>query len=576
MAARVQTLFIKGEPDINENASGDLPEREDAYTGLRTYALVLSAWWREIVLGMLLAAAAGGASVLALGVVVPKYEAFAHVAIIPTGSNVAIDETFKAVSENFPRARRDLPSRRAALVGLVEHGGIAGTVAERLSGLLGDERYLVTRLLGSVSAKLVTIGTLTSSNQSDLIRITASADSPEKAAAVANAWAEEYVAVANALYETVPQSVISKIRTELELASEAYRKAQEELQAFLDSNNVQQLERQIEDNEKSIQGLRSVRRRILNTLFDEEVGVHLGSLSRNYDVRQRLDNLLGDALNLRAQIETAGGAGIHSTGLVVQLLKIKMLTESETKEEMENVLSYGHSSYSHSSYGRSPYSLEFVFDNAYPLYADAGMLRDDVDSVITALRGRIEGIDRLIIEQVEDAVGLLQMFEGPDEGGPGERRVVEGSKAPATPDSRMLHLKHLTLEAYRNIGEDSLLRSIGDLEKRARSLKTQVEMAQTVMENLEQDRDRKHSHLSALQNEMIELQLTSVAASSVVRLGSPAVAPFSAWPHPTRVAAVSGAVGLPVAMFFAFFMNSLGHRPWLGQRGTGRSEQARP
>ena len=118
--------MIREDSGINTNTMEGDPSGQDGYEGvaLRNYALVLVAWWREIVLGAVLVAAAGAGAVLALNVVLPRYETTADVAIIHRDSAVSIDQTFRAVSEQTTRARRrDLSSQRAALVGLVHHGG---------------------------------------------------------------------------------------------------------------------------------------------------------------------------------------------------------------------------------------------------------------------------------------------------------------------------------------------------------------------------------------------------------------------------------------------------------------------
>ena len=502
--------MIREDSDIDTNTMEGDPSGQDGYegVGLRNYVLVLAAWWREIVLGAVLVAAAGVGSVLALNVVLPKYETTADVAIIHRDSAVSIDQTFRAVSEQTKRARtRDLASQRAALVGLVHHGGVAGKVLEQLSGLLEDDRYSVVDLLESVEAELVTLGVATRRNQSDLIRITVSAASPQKAAAIADAWAREYVNAVNLLYEQVPQDLIDSVQNKLDEAKATYEDSQKRLEAFLAENSIGRLERKeaaiIEEiaslHELSKLRSYSMKHRTLHTTID--------LISDYHDTKRRLTSLLEDVRSLRFEIGKGDEAGSVSNGIAIQLIKIQAYA-------MTNTL---------------PEGIRIHVDKIRPIHTDAAKQRFEIERLSEALEVRIEKID-------EDVQRLSDT-------------IIEKSRYIDLPGSAQ--------------GLDDVDQAIEDREGTINMIQVQKETAAGKFDRLTQDRDLAKSILNTLQNEVIELQLSSAAASSQVRFVTPAVAPKdSAWPSPILTATIGGVLGLLIMPLFAFTANATGISPY--------------
>ena len=486
------------------------PSRQDGYegVGLRNYVLVLVAWWREIVLGAVLVAAAGVGLVLALNVVLPRYETTADVAIIHRDSAVSIDQTFRAVSEQTKRARtRDLVSQRAALVGLVRHGGVAGKVLEQLGGLLEDDRYTVVDLLESVEAELVTLGVASRRNQSDLIRITVSADSPEKVVAIADAWAREYVDAVNLLYQQVPQDLIDSVQAKLDEADVTYEDSQKRLEAFIVENPIGQLERKIASiveeivslHELSKIGSYSLRHRALQTNFD--------LISDHYSTRQRLMKLLGDVRSLRFEIGKGDEAGSVSNGVAIQLIKIQAYA-------MTNPL---------------PEGIRIHVDKIHPIHTDAVKQRIEIDRLSEALEVRIENIDK-DIQNLSDTIITQNVSDSLD---------------------------------AANKGLDNVQKAIIDKEVEINTIQVQKEAATGMLNRLVQERDLAKSILNTLQNEVVELQLSSAASSSQVRLVSPAVIPKdSAWPSPIIIVVIGGILGLLIMSLFAFAANATGILPY--------------
>lgn len=238
---------------------------------LREYVLVLVAWWREIVLLTVLAALLGAGAILALRAIQPPvYEAAATVAISRTRTDINFDERFRTLSEEDMQAvASNATARRSALVGLVSNGAIARAVIDRLGGLLETEEQIPANLLGAVEAELALPDG--SRGDSDLIRIKATADSPEKAAAIANAWAEEYVRQVNLLYGQIPAELVASVTTELQNAQTAYETAQKALEAFVANNEIDRLNRLITEKREIIQSLQAGRQTAITTIVDEEL-----------------------------------------------------------------------------------------------------------------------------------------------------------------------------------------------------------------------------------------------------------------------------------------------------------------
>ena len=521
-----------------EDHHGQERYREDKF------ALVLSMWWREIFFGTVLLMIVGGAAILALEVVAPRYEASADVAIIQTETNVAIDDRFKAVAA-LRRGRTDeMRARRAALVGLVKSGSIATEVAQRVEWPAADrdleDGIRVARLLTSVSGRLVTIGATTRNNQSDLIRVTARAKSPKLAAAIADVWVKKYVSEVNQLYERVPQRVINTIRAELQGTLKTYEKSQAELEQFMGNNEAFRLDSQITANNEAITNLYSIWQNGFNVIVNKSLETQTMILEKIYEEKAKLSRLQNTAITLRTQIEAAGDAGLVSNGTALQLLKFQIFT---SKDAM-------------------PDNLEIRFDHANRTHTDVSAQKADINAVIASLGYGIEETDRNSRELSQElTIKFMELEQA------AFSREASENAVPSTHDDP------------RNIVAISsrIMHAINEISSQTQTLEAEKEALIARKQTLETARNLARSTYETLRNEEIELQLTAAAAPSVVRLASLAVLPEdSAWPSPALVALSAGVVGLPVMVFLTFFVNFLGIRPFLSKQGARRSERIQP
>ena len=487
------------------------PTHSDDEVGLERYVFVLAAWWREITLGAFLIAAMGGAVGLALTVALPKYESSADVITIWANTKTSFREESSVVDQEDISSRVDYQALRAALIGLIHSGKVAETVVERFSGLPEWGQFSAYDLLESISAKPVTTGFSSPQNQSDLIRITASAASPEHAAALANTWAEEYVTKTNQLYALSPnREALTTIRPEIEKAMEIYKNAQEEFEKFLAKEETYKLTHQITLNDRRIDEMMQINYKISDTMKFKKAKAQLDFMERTYDTRLRLEELVRNALGLRAQIERGGEGGVASNGLAIQLLKAQ----------------------AYATMDRLPEDLEISFNNTLATHTNSMEQGVDVDAIISALRERIEVIDLAIAEQAEAL------------------------------SPQLLNIGETTLE------EEDLLRLIAKKEEENQLLRVRMETDRATKNELTKTRDLAQTAVNALQIEEAESRLRgSVSPLSTLRLVSPAVVrEKSSRPSPIFFAMVSGVTALPIEMFLVFLADSLGILPFFSRR----------
>lgn len=233
---------------------------------LRKYIDILIKRWREIVLLTALVVAIATAGVLVVRFTqAPVYQADASVAIVRTQTEVNFDDRF-TISSGQPGAA-DVNSRRSALLGLVHSGSIAERVAEELYDQLDRQYQEPASLLEQIDARLGVDGARNA--QSDLIVISARADTPATAAAIANAWARHYVLEVNRIYGQVPDEMIASVQAELDQAQRAYDDAQRALEQFLATSQLNALQREVQETQQAIAALQNANSSALSGYIDE-------------------------------------------------------------------------------------------------------------------------------------------------------------------------------------------------------------------------------------------------------------------------------------------------------------------
>ena len=342
---------------------------------LRKYIDILLKRWREILFFTVLIVILAAAAVLTLRAVgAPMYEAGANVAIVRTQTDVNFDDRFTTSSDS--NRTQDVTSRRAALVGLAKSGTIAEAVIADLGDQLPEILLDPARLLRRIDASLSTQNGRT--GQSDLIEITAEADSPEVAAAIANSWAKHYVQEVNRIYGQVPDEMMASVEQELNQAQTKYGVAQSSLESFLATTPLNTLRRQVTETQESIRILQAANgealnnyvkevldsyRRIVSTYLDAQTSAQILGFRREqqgqrelldaymraysdamvdsfatqaerdqklvrlyYDQWLRTVAGLSTARTLQSSLEAGGDGAVVSTASALQLLKLQLVT----------------------------------------------------------------------------------------------------------------------------------------------------------------------------------------------------------------------------------------------------------
>lgn len=513
-------------------------DRNGEYVPIVSYALVAASWWREIALGAVLAAVAAGALALLADVVAPEYSASADVAVIDTSTTVSLDDSFQAAENVFLQQRggsQGYLARRAALLGLIKSGSVAEAVAGSMDWLDAGDPVKLSALLDSVSADLVTIGVVTDRNQSDLLRITLKADSPEKAVLGANAWATQYVTEVNRVFMPVTPAVVASVQLRLEEAEENYLKAQVELEKHLTDKNSERIQRRVDFMREDIARMGDARGAIMAIRIDTQTTQQANEMNRRHDIKRKLETMLGDAISLARHVEIGGEAVVRSTSTAVQLLKFKL-------------------------YGTTDSRLQIALNNNRQMHGDSASLRDDINSLIAAMRIHLDSINIEIEQHTTYAPAqAMRSFSKADD--PQEDDPLDFDLEFSSQSSNQL-------VDYFSSSRDSYLASVESLEGEIQDFEVQLENIASRTKLLTQRRDLAYSNLETLQSEVVELQLTSAGSQSVVRIGAPAVASESTRPRPIILGAAVGAAMLPLSTLLVFFLNAVGVQPLLRRAGN--------
>ena len=342
---------------------------EPGESSLAAHILSVFSWWREIGLAAAAAAALAFALFGGRALVAPQYQAAATVTMAPM--------------EKRPLSTGStMSARQAELLGLVHHGDVATAVIARVGGLLDEKERRPRRLLRAIGAGLVNPqGRL---NVSYLISVSARANDRLNAQLLANAWAEEYVRVANGRRRSDPAQA-EAIRAAAEAQRRNYEAAQRDVEAFLEANEIDRLTRAIRHKRSTLGRLSRVR---------------ADAVADAHELRRTLRRLIEEAEGLLDQIRRGEAPSGASSALTIALLKAQAFASSS----------------------RLPFRAEVVI--AQPDAAlDPADRRADVEALVAALRARYRRVEAVLAawaeedERTEPADAGLIEIAGPAAGG---------------------------------------------------------------------------------------------------------------------------------------------------------------
>lgn len=445
---------------------------------LREYIFVLIRYWKWIALVAVLAAVAA----FAASTMLPKvYEASAKVVIIRSRTEVSFDPKIQTINEDQLAQR----GYQDTLVALVNSNDVATTVFEQVKSLLPEGSRDVLTLAQKVEA----------SNTGDVISITVSDADPTTAASIADAWAKAYVAYVNDLYGGRTGDLLVEVQSQAESARTEYQTAQTALEAFLASNNIDTLQREIAVKNTQLQSLRdrgSVAESAPIQLDTWRYNLLQKQIQAKYGHLSAIELWLTDAAALRNRVagSTSNDGNRAGEALAFLLLQRKALANSVGLQEQLQI---------------SPADL-----------SASAPTTEDVDAFIATLKEQRTALET----EIETLSAEL---------------LSNDNNVSLAPESE-------ALKTY-----------IDNLTSGVSELKAQLESQQAKKRELQQARDLTWENYTTIQRKLAEVQLSNKITDTQMRMAAGAAVPDKPV-SPKRLlnTAVAGALGLMLSVFAVF------------------------
>lgn len=528
---------------------------------LSQYIDVLIRWWWLIALG---AVVVGGVAFLVSMILPPTYEARAGVVMLKSKVELSLGSGFQSVADTdlgFTEAAAQSQAliertkqRLNSMLGIVSSGAIAKEVFDEVKDILPEETEKPSDLLPHVSAEIP--------EDSDTIQIIVSYSDPEVAAAVANAWGRAFEKQVNTIYGEAALSPFADIREQVQTAKTEYERAQEAWVNFLaNEDKIDELQRQIEEEEAIIAELRTGRQEDVSTVVDSQVDLQkrlfntsvasevsanlavyehqksmwLHEFERNYSRKQDLEDLLDIALLMRQQLVDGDEAGAATTGLALLAFKSRV---------------FGTAS------GLPFEKLELQMESVDGLSPNRSVEEQlaDLDGLIAAMREEIDNLDAAIEEQTNE-LDQRESFSFLESLTPEQLDVADA------PSGQMLQrMKDWQgVLSYSSLLNESLTQEIEQLEEHVRYLKSEVVRLSGLKDTLKKERDLAWSAYNNLLSKEQEIEVATATEGTEVRFASPALPPAEpASPKRMLNTAVGLALGLMMGVFGAFLFDYLG------------------
>lgn len=262
-------------------------------TEMQWYMVVLRRWSALIVVGTLLAAGVG----LLISLILPQtYTASSDVLILKSRFDVDLDPRAGALSEDEILRFNNFDARRQTLFTLASSQAVLSATIAAL-----PESYQA----GWDMDRLASQGNV--KTPGSLVQLIVADSSPEVAAVVSRAWAAAFVTQINQVYnQTAPPT---SLQEQLPLAQMAYEQAQQALEQFLNTSQLDELKLGVAWREGSLHAWQNA------TLASTSKGV-----TAYLAAEQQVPLWLESAYTLRAQLAAWPAADPLPSALVSSLL----------------------------------------------------------------------------------------------------------------------------------------------------------------------------------------------------------------------------------------------------------------
>jgi hypothetical protein len=298
-------------------------------------------------------------------------------------------------------------------------------------------------------------------SEGDLIHILVQYEEAAIATQIANTWAQAFEETANKLYGTREDTNLALVVDQIVTAEAAYETSQQEVEAFIRTNEIEQLQREIDANRAVLDAYQLARDNIQSGTIQLHSDNQQLTLTAYYNDLSQVELWLIEAEALREQVRA--GQNSDSEKLANTLALISLQSEI-----------FG---------GAVPVQLQVSFNEP-----GAGVGLEAVDTLINVLQLRRESTN----DQIEQ---LHNELSGTD-------------------------LNNTTLGA-----EHPIISSIGEINETLRALEARKEAQEAQMLRLEESRNLAWETYQTLLRKQAEVELAAQTLGSEVRFASPAVLP---------------------------------------------------
>ncbi len=245
-----------------------------------------------------------GVAAAVLSIVWPRsYEAEAQLLMTKLRPDLTLDPQFETVSgENVVNESIQQDQvRLQTLIGLASSADLTVDVLSRLQDVLPAGEQTRGYLKGVTKTF----------SEGNLIIFRVRADSPQKAADVANAWAQAYEERVNRLYSATSPSG-AEIQQQVVAAQTSYEKAKSAVETFLQQNQEDELTRQIEQ-----------KKQILDDLQTSQLEAAKARESTLLSYVNQIDQLLLQAQGLKQKLASTAATTILTAGEQFSLFSLE-------------------------------------------------------------------------------------------------------------------------------------------------------------------------------------------------------------------------------------------------------------
>lgn len=238
---------------------------------LRPYLLAVIRRWRVLALSII---TVGIVALLLSIILFRSHTATADILILPVRSQLSFDSRF-VTTDPFQHVGE--ASRQESFTRLANSLLLEQRVLAQLPPELIPENYEPGALANAVDVELT----------GNLLQLSFSAADPQDANTLIEIWSQTFVQLVNELYIR-DRGILEEIEQQVASAQQRYAEAQQELETFIGSSQLVQLEQRIEVMRQLLAGSRNANQ----SLYDQYL-----------DRAHRLEIILGDAQTLRDQGE---------------------------------------------------------------------------------------------------------------------------------------------------------------------------------------------------------------------------------------------------------------------------------